>query len=647
MNALPGSIPSRSETAANEIPDEAFETLTRLLNGAERARLERLEAASETYAAALERLPERLPEILERAAQGEGGRRLAQALSAPVAEALGEAVVKRRQSIVDALFPIIGPAIRRAIAEALRNFTADLNRALEQSFSLRGWRWRLEAWRTGVPYAQVVLKHTLSWRIDHLFLIDVGSGVLLHRESAPELPALDADAIAGMLTAIGDFVRDSVGETAADGGLQSASVGEHLLWVVPGPRAYLGCFLRGVPPARLRAVLEARLEELHARYVDLPSARAADSERVRKDCAETLALPSLARDATAADGPAPRSSPWPLRLVLLTALLVAAIWVLRSWWWHGQLGQVRALLRDWPGLILTDLEHRPQRWIRIHGLRDPLAPDPVPRLAQQLGDGVAIHFATRGYTSTDPSIVVARARALLEPPAGVEIDYRQPTLRLSGRAPAAWVASARARAALIAGVDRVDASRLHPDLIALVRQRLDLPPGVELHQSQSMLSFSGKVPLDWLRSLRLLLANEVPDARLDPASVLDAEQNALAELLLEAKAWRLEFASGSSRPGADGAGRIAQLSAYLKQAAALAERLGVQLVVRCIGATDERGTAATNATLRAERATFLYGALVEAGLDRWPGLTLRLPAVQPEAALARGAWIEIELVAKP
>ena len=104
-----------------------------------------------------------------------------------------------------------------------------LSRALDASLSGRGLRWRIESWRTGMPYAQVVLKHTLRYRIDHLFLIEAGSGLVIHRESAPELSDLDSDAVAGMLTAIQQFVRDSVGTEAAT--LDVASVGEHLLWV--------------------------------------------------------------------------------------------------------------------------------------------------------------------------------------------------------------------------------------------------------------------------------------------------------------------------------------------------------------------------------------------------------------------------------
>ncbi|MCB1572150.1 MAG: hypothetical protein KDI72_14220, partial [Xanthomonadales bacterium] len=110
---------------------------------------------------------------------------MTRALASPVAAALGSAVRDNRASIVDALFPVIGPIIRKAIAEALRGLMSDLNRVLEYGFSPRGIRWRIEAWRSGVPFAQIVLRHTLRYGIDHVFLIERDSGLVLHRQSSP------------------------------------------------------------------------------------------------------------------------------------------------------------------------------------------------------------------------------------------------------------------------------------------------------------------------------------------------------------------------------------------------------------------------------------------------------------------------------
>ncbi len=113
---------------------------------------------------------------------------MASALATPVTQALGAAVRENRALIVDVLFPVIGPAIRKAIAEAMRSLVADINRTMESSFTRRGLRWRMQAWHSGVPYAEIVLKKSLKYGVDHVFLIERDSGLVLARESAPDLP---------------------------------------------------------------------------------------------------------------------------------------------------------------------------------------------------------------------------------------------------------------------------------------------------------------------------------------------------------------------------------------------------------------------------------------------------------------------------
>ena len=53
------------------------------------------------------------------------------------------------------------------------------NHALEHSMSWRGLKWRMEAWRTGRSFAEVVLCHTLVFRVEQVFLIHQPTGLLI------------------------------------------------------------------------------------------------------------------------------------------------------------------------------------------------------------------------------------------------------------------------------------------------------------------------------------------------------------------------------------------------------------------------------------------------------------------------------------
>lgn len=495
-------------------------------------------------------LPEHLPALLLRAQRGEGRRRLAHALTTPVADALAAAVESQRRRIVDVLFPVIGPAIRKAIAEALRDFTENFNRALESSFTPRGLRWRLESWRTGIPYAQVVLRHSLRYRIDHLFLIDRDNGLVLARVSAPELPDLDADAIAGMLTAIGDFVRDSVGG-GEGGSLDSASVGEHLVWVLPGPRANLAVFLRGAPSAALRAVLYERLEQIHLELDESAADSTALAAHLRLD-----RIDAAAAEQTSASNGAPRS--WPLVVLVLLVGGLLAGWQWREWVWQQRLDAVAQRLANWPGLHLDRVDGRIGREVRVVGLIDADAEPPEPALRELLPAEVDIRLALRGFVSTDDPVVLQRVRRELDLPSGVQASVHSGVASLQGTADAAWIAEARRHAERVVGLVALDTSLL---------QAADDP--------------AAALRAEWQR-----LADALPDQRVHFVRELEPRDPA----------------------------ELQGLVAAVQRLAALAPQLDRPLRLQCLGHNDEPGSTTTNRGLRERRAQWLCDRLRDAGI---------------------------------
>src|SRR6516225_539822 len=150
-------------------------------------------------------------------------------------------------TLVNILYPVMGPAIRKAIAESMNDKLQGLNQALRYAFTLRGLRWRLEALRSGTTFGDVVLKHTLVFRVEHVFLIHRKSGLLLEHIAAEDATARDPHLVSGMLTAIQDFVRDSFDDPSAveGGAIDSLRLGDLLLWCEAGPQAYLAAVIRG------------------------------------------------------------------------------------------------------------------------------------------------------------------------------------------------------------------------------------------------------------------------------------------------------------------------------------------------------------------------------------------------------------------
>lgn len=544
-----------------------FERLRSLLLAPEQAALERLRAAEDA-------LPQRLPELLDEVERGERREALHRALAPVVAAALTDAVRRDRRRIVDALFPVIGPAIRRSIAEALRGFVADLNRALEHSLTPRGIAWRIESWRSGVPFAQVVMKHSLRYRIDHLFLIERESGLLLHRHSAPELPDLDADAIAGMLTAIADFVRDSV-RADEDAGLASATVGEHLLQVLEGPHAVLACFIRGVPPPALAERLRAALEDLHRARDAQPEPDSFDWDDAGGRAFE---MPLLEPGASV---PVAAPTRWPVVLLALALLGLAASWAWDRWQRADESARLRAAVAASPGWEWLALE-RDAQW-RLRVLRDPDAAPAAQVLAAARLRADAVRIEEQPFLSLQAPLVVLRARRALAPPAAVEIEFEGGALRVRGRAPQGWVRELEARALLLPGVARLDRAGLE------------------------------EIPAD------------------DPRAQLEALATAVQAL-------EVEFARGRSRldPAAEAAAR--ELAVRAQAALAEASRLGLSARLVVHGWSDDSGRANLNARLRESRAAALREVLVRHGID--PGL-IRTVADDDRKATRAGVRVEV------
>ena len=65
-----------------------------------------------------------------------------------------------------------------------------------------------------MSFAEVVLKHTLVYRVEHVFLIHRHTGLLIAHAASQDATSQDPQLVSSMLSAIQDFVRDSVRRTA-------------------------------------------------------------------------------------------------------------------------------------------------------------------------------------------------------------------------------------------------------------------------------------------------------------------------------------------------------------------------------------------------------------------------------------------------
>jgi OOP family OmpA-OmpF porin len=383
-----------------------LDVLRKLIVGPEQSRLDELSEELHSRDFDAEHISERLPQAIALSASRD--EQLGRALSPTIDTALRESIRRDPREIATAIFPILGPAIRKAISEAMSGLVRSINNAVEQSLSLQGLKWRVEAWRSGVPYPEVVLKHALVYRVEQAFLIHAETGLLLEHVAARDLVTREPELVSSMLSAIQDFVRDSF--MPGDGAtLRTFSVGDHTVQVEAGPRALLALVIKGEAPPGLLQKQQDTLETIH---LELASQLAefngdarplAPARPLLDSCLETV----LTTDQAAAK----RKGAWLKWALPLLILVIAlgALWT-RSWMrWHRGLDALRAE----PGIVVVNADRDWGTW-KISGLRDPLARDPGAVIASADVGAPAIDAKWMGFLSLDPRIVRARTMHSLD-----------------------------------------------------------------------------------------------------------------------------------------------------------------------------------------------------------------------------------------
>ena len=437
------------ESSAAEAPDDGGDPnqddlaeLRSLLFSSERAEVSRLRQRLDDPKRRAEDIGHVLPDAI--ALRSSHDKLLTSALMPSIEEGIAASVRKDPTTLANAIFPVIGPAIRKTISQIFNQMVQSLNQMLEHSLSIKGLRWRLEALRTGRPFAEVVLSHTLLFSVEQVFLIHKQTGLLLQHVSRSTVATEDADLVSGMFTAIQDFVRDSLGATKGDE-LESMQVGELTVWIEQGAQAVIAAVIRGNAPNDLHSILQDALDQIHLR------------QRAALDSFKGDAAPFLAtRGELEACLQMQLESKRKKSSQLLWAALALVAIVLGVWLFFSIRAGLRwnnyvTALKSEPGVVVVSEEKRGGKYF-ITGLRDPLAIDPAAKLQTTSINPESVISRWEPYQSAHPEFVLARAKSLLQPPPSVTLKVEDGAIVASGVASRAWIEEARKLSQVISGV---------------------------------------------------------------------------------------------------------------------------------------------------------------------------------------------------
>ncbi|MER9770632.1 OmpA family protein [Mesorhizobium sp. M0220] len=459
--------------------DPRMETLRQLLVGREISELSRVTHLLDEP----EQLAAAVGGVLPSAAAHASHAQLGEALAPVVERAVQRSIQKSPRTLTDILYPVFLPAIRKSIGEKIDQTFQSLNETLRHIFTWHGLKWRFEAWRTGASFSEVVLRHSLVYRVEHAFLIHRNSGLLIKHVTAENATSEDPQLISSMLSAIQDFVKDSFNEKEQSG-LDTIRFGELRLWSEVGPFATLVAVIRGNPPEELHEIIRDVLLRIHDEYsqaleqFDGDSSQLAGVEMQLQTCVELKQEESN------------QGFPWLVVAAILLVLIPAGGWFFLSWQ-SGQRWQAYVLrLGTQRGIIVAEQKVRDGQFY-IAGLRDPLAADPQSLLAGTQVDPARVHSRWQFYQSLEPEFVLKRLTASLVPPDSVRLSIVNHRIVAEGEAPDTWIDRARAAARqLSAGGPEFDISRVRdvsPEARAAEHwqtylSRLEAQPGIIVAQ---------------------------------------------------------------------------------------------------------------------------------------------------------------------
>ncbi|MBZ9709666.1 OmpA family protein [Mesorhizobium sp. ESP7-2] len=429
--------------------DPRMETLRQLLVSREISELSRVTHLLDEP----EQLAAAVGDVLPSAAARAPHAQLGEALAPAVERAVQRSIQKSPRTLTDILYPVFLPAIRKSIGEKIDQTFQSLNETLRHIFTWHGLKWRLESWRTGASFSEVVLKHSLIYRVEHVFLINRNSGLLIAHVTADNATSEDPQLISSMLSAIQDFVKDSFNEKEQSG-LDTIRFGDLRLWSEVGPFATLVSVIRGNPPEELHEIVRDVLLRIHEECsqalveFDGDSSQLAGIEAQLRTCVELKQEESN------------EGFPWLVVALALLLLSLAGGWFFLSWQ-SGQRWQAYvSRLETQPGIIVAEQEIRGGQFY-VAGLRDPLAADPQSLLSGTQVDPARVHSQWQSYQSLEPEFVLKRLTASLAPPDSVRLSIIGDRIVAEGEAPDTWIDRARAAARqLSAGGPEFDISKV-------------------------------------------------------------------------------------------------------------------------------------------------------------------------------------------
>lgn len=183
-------------------------------------------------------------------------------LAPAIGSAIKEQINLERDAMVDALYPVIGSTISKYLAEAIRS----INEKVANAFSPEGISRKIRARMLGVSEGELILKESMPYIVQAVFLIHKGSGLVISEAQRSDSQRLESEMVAGMLTAIRSFVNDCIVQSGEIAELDQIDYGGSKIVLEVAGYCYIAVVIKGEPPKTLIGQLRDTLSTIVLKY---------------------------------------------------------------------------------------------------------------------------------------------------------------------------------------------------------------------------------------------------------------------------------------------------------------------------------------------------------------------------------------------
>ncbi|MEM9538485.1 MAG: OmpA family protein [Cyanobacteria bacterium P01_E01_bin.42] len=267
---------------------------------------------------------------------------ISEALGPEMGRAIKQQIEVERDAMVDALYPVIGSTVSKYMGDVV----SAINDKVEKTFSPEGITRKIRAKLQGVSEAELILQESVPVTVQAIFLIHKASGLTIS-EIQPALEhRLEANMLAGMLTAIRSFVNDCIAQSGEIAELNEIEYGDSRIILEVAGYCYLAVAVKGEHPKAFVKQMRQTLGQIVQKYDREIEEFEGDSETI------PAAIPGLLEKLI----PKPPSEQKKSPTALLSLLAAIVLLVVAPWGYFQVRGYFNRRMEAKIDAALVDLE---------------------------------------------------------------------------------------------------------------------------------------------------------------------------------------------------------------------------------------------------------------------------------------------------